>query len=117
LPQKEKDRDLRLGLVVGREIFLRSQFGGLKVCFRFDSRGLAAYAVLLVFCWCFVVVKVIGGRSFETLDPSEVYLAEISSKTNKPSSQLKPEFITRIFGIHNEKSTGKSTKDGAEAVG
>lgn len=116
LPQKEKDRDLRLALVTGRERFLGSHFGGLKVCFRFDSRWLAAYAVLLVFCWCFVV-KVIGGRSFETLDPSEVYLAEISSKTNKPSSQLKPELITRIFGIHNEKSTGKSTKHGAEAVG
>jgi hypothetical protein len=56
--------------------FLRSHFGGLEVCFMFDSRWLAAYAVLLVFCWCFVV-KVIGGRSFETLDPSEVYLAEI----------------------------------------
>ena len=93
LPQKVKDRDLRLASVVGREKSFRSQFGGLKVCFRFDSRWLAAYAALLVFCWCFVVVKVSGGRSFETLDPSEVYLAEISSKTNKPSSQFKPELI------------------------
>jgi hypothetical protein len=77
------------------ESFLRSKIRSLKVCFMFDSRWLAAYAVLLVFCWCFVVVTVIGGRSLETLDPSEVYLTEISSKTNKPSLQFKPELINQ----------------------
>ncbi len=47
---ERKRSSLRWALVVHWGNFLRSRIRSVKICFRFDSRWLAAYAVLLVFC-------------------------------------------------------------------
>jgi hypothetical protein len=64
------------------------------------------------------VFKVVGGRFLEALDPSKVHLTETSFRIKKkPLCNPNLKFSNRTVGVHNENSTGKSGKDGAEADG
>lgn len=109
---RENARGRLWALMICRRSYAECRIGNSKVYFGFDSRWLAAYAVLLV-----LVLLLLVAAAAATLDPSKVNHTESPFQPTSPLYNTQVNFRIRIVGIHNSKPTGKSRKDGAEPDG